>query len=90
MRRVTSFFLLIPAFFFLLIPAFGQTQEPQPPTVRDAYVLFGNPRVVSLRDNLLVVVCKNEYDGWLKAWHQTDKNLGKLPELSLYMALPAF
>jgi len=85
MRRVTSFFLLIPAFFFLLIPAFGQTQEPQPPTVRDAYVLFGNPRVVSLRDNLLVVVCKNEYDGWLKAWQQTDKNLGKLPELSLYM-----
>jgi hypothetical protein len=63
------------AYFFLLTSAFGQVQGP--PTVRDTYVLTGNPRVVSLKDNLIVVVCKTEYDAWLK-----DQ---KPPALSLYM-----
>jgi hypothetical protein len=62
-------------YFLLLISAFGQAQGP--PTVRDTYVLAGKPRVVSLKDNLIVVVCKPEYDAWLK-----DQ---KPPALSLYM-----
>jgi hypothetical protein len=65
-------------YFFLLTSAFGQTQPP--PTVRDTYVLTGNPRVVSLRDHLIVVVCKTEYDAWLMG--QKDQ---KAPALSLYM-----
>jgi hypothetical protein len=60
---------------FLLIAAFGRAQ--QPPTVRDTYVLTGNRRVVSLKDNLVVVVCKAEYELWLK-----DQ---KPPALSLYL-----
>jgi hypothetical protein len=62
-------------YFFLLTSAFGQAQGP--PTVRDTYVLTGSPRVVSLKDDLVVVVCKTEYDTWLK-----DQ---KPPALSLYM-----
>src|SRR5260370_4155172 len=64
------------AYFFLLTSACGQTQVP--PTVRDTYVLTGNPRVVSLKDNLNVVVCKAEYDAW-------RKNQKSAPALSLYM-----
>src|SRR5260370_2514628 len=63
------------ACFFMLTSALGQA--PGPPTVRDTYLLTGNPRVVSLKDNLIVVVCKTEYDAWLK-----DQ---KPPALSLYM-----
>lgn len=46
-------------------------------TVRDTYVLTGSPRVVSLKDNLIIVVCKTECDAWLR-----DQ---KPPALSLYM-----
>lgn len=63
------------ACFFLLTSAFGHAQAQ--PTVRDTFVLAGNPRIVSLKDNLVVVVCKTEYDVWLK-----DQ---KPPALSLYM-----
>ena len=63
-------------YFFLLTSAFGQTQPL--PTVRDAYVQGEEPpRVARLRHNLIVVVCKAEYDTWLK-----DQ---KAPALSLYM-----
>jgi hypothetical protein len=64
------------AYFLLLTSAFGA-----PPFVRDTYVLAGNPRVVSLKDNLIVVVCKAEYDDWQK--DQKDPKKG--PDLSLYM-----
>ena len=64
------------AYFLLSSSAFGQTQAP--PTVRDTYVRAGNPRVVSLKDSLIVVVCKTEYEAWAK-----DKT--PPPALSLYM-----
>lgn len=63
--------------FFLLTSAWGQT-TPVSPTVRDAFVRRGNPRVVSLTDYLNVVVCKSEYDAW-----QGDQK--SVPALSLYM-----
>jgi len=63
------------AYFLLVTSAFGQVQLP--PTVRDTYVLAGNPRIVSLTDNLIVVVCKAEYDAWL--------NGNKPSSVSLYM-----
>src|SRR5215472_15265118 len=66
------------AVFFLMTCALGQALGQ--PTVRDTYVLAGNPRVMSLRDNLVVVVCKTDYDAWLK-----DQKDQKPPILSLYM-----
>ena len=61
------------AYFFVLTTAFGQT-----PTVRDAYVQAGDPRIASLKDYLNVVVCKTEYDTW-------RKDPKSVPALSLYI-----
>ena len=63
-------------YFLLSTSAFGQTLAP--PTVRDTYVRTGNKREVRLKDSLIVVVCKAEYDAW-----ETDQK--PPPALSLYM-----
>ena len=70
------------AYFLLSISAFGQTQAlptVREPTVRDAYVRAKDPRKVRLKDSLIVVVCKTEYDAWAK-----DQKVPP-PALSLYM-----
>jgi hypothetical protein len=65
------------AYLFVVTSGWGQIAEG-PPTVRDAYVVIGNPRVASLTDHIIVVVCKSDYDTWRNGQRSS-------PVMSLYM-----